>query len=531
MVVNGTRIARYSVRISNHLGILTAVLQTESMQQAHEPAAVAGIIGEQDTRAARRQRRLLSDESAPHNSFRLETAEPPAVTLLKGLLAPTVVVLVLALSSWLNGERFSLPILGLGVIVFLLSDRVLTRPEARVGTHGRQQLRPTLAALLLEWCCIFALMVFLVAVLRLSGVMPRTALITWFFITPAALLVANQYTISLERRLTSMHLMPRRHIIIGATEVGLELARRVALGNRAGEFLGFFDFRDPARLPKLTPEQWAGDCTGVADFVRCHGVDAIYIALPISMAPRIAGLLQELRDTTASVYFVPNILAFDLVQPRCTEIHGIPALAVCETPFRGMSALRKRAIDIVLASIALVLTGPLMLGVAIAVRLTSPGPALFKQRRYGLNGEEIFVYKFRSMRVCEDGALVTQASRNDRRITPLGRFLRRTSIDELPQILNVLEGKMSLVGPRPHAVAHNEQYRKLISGYMIRHKVRPGMTGWAQVNGLRGETDTLDKMRARVEYDIDYLKNWSLRLDFKILLRTAMLVLRDEQAY
>jgi putative colanic acid biosynthesis UDP-glucose lipid carrier transferase len=196
-----------------------------------------------------------------------------------------------------------------------------------------------------------------------------------------------------------------------------------------------------------------------------------------------------------------------------------------------MSGLRKRAIDIALAVIALLLLGPLMLATAVAVKLSSPGPVFFRQRRYGLNGEEINVYKFRSMSVCEDGAVVTQATAGDRRITRLGRFLRRSSLDELPQIVNVLAGKMSFVGPRPHAIAHNEQYRKLISGYMIRHKVRPGITGWAQVNGLRGETDTVEKMRARIAYDIDYMNNWSLWLDLRILARTAMLVFRDDRAY
>ena len=168
---------------------------------------------------------------------------------------------------------------------------------------------------------------------------------------------------------------------------------------------------------------------------------------------------------------------------------------------------------------------------ALGVRLSSPGPALFRQRRYGLNGEKIDVYKFRSMTVCENGAHVAQATRNDPRITRFGHFLRQTSLDELPQLLNVMEGKMSLVGPRPHAVAHNEQYRKLICGYMIRHKVRPGITGWAQVNGLRGETDTVEKMSARVRFDIDYLNHWSLWLDIKILARTLLLVIRDDKAY
>ena len=171
------------------------------------------------------------------------------------------------------------------------------------------------------------------------------------------------------------------------------------------------------------------------------------------------------------------------------------------------------------------------LDLALAIKQSSTGPVLFKQRRYGLNGEPILIYKFRSMTVCEDGPEIPQATRRDSRITPVGAFLRRTSLDELPQFLNVLEGKMSFVGPRPHAVAHNETYRKLINGYMIRHKVRPGITGWAQVNGLRGETSTVDKMQRRIQYDIDYLKNWSLWLDLKIIARTALTVINDRNAY
>jgi putative colanic acid biosynthesis UDP-glucose lipid carrier transferase len=187
--------------------------------------------------------------------------------------------------------------------------------------------------------------------------------------------------------------------------------------------------------------------------------------------------------------------------------------------------------DVTLACFGLALTWPLLLAAGIAIRLSSPGPALFKQRRYGLNGEEILVYKFRTMTVCEDGQAVKQASRHDGRITPVGRLLRKTSLDELPQLFNVLAGDMSLVGPRPHAVAHNELYRKLIGGYMIRHKVRPGISGWAQINGLRGETPSVEKMGQRVQYDLDYLRNWSLRLDLKIILRTLLLVLRDVNAF
>jgi putative colanic acid biosynthesis UDP-glucose lipid carrier transferase len=242
-------------------------------------------------------------------------------------------------------------------------------------------------------------------------------------------------------------------------------------------------------------------------------------------------MVRELRDTTASIYFVPDVFAFDLVQGRLVEINGMPAISVCDTPFHGMDAVLKRVTDVVLASLALLVLAPLMLLLAIAVKLTSAGPVLFRQRRYGLHGEEIMVYKFRSMTVCEDGAVVNQATRQDSRVTPLGRILRSTSLDELPQLLNVLEGKMSVVGPRPHAVAHNELYRKLIHGYMIRHKVRPGITGLAQVNGLRGETETVEKMRERVRFDLEYLSHWSPWLDVKIIFKTVWVIARDQNAY
>jgi putative colanic acid biosynthesis UDP-glucose lipid carrier transferase len=251
----------------------------------------------------------------------------------------------------------------------------------------------------------------------------------------------------------------------------------------------------------------------------------------MALQPRIMKLLEDLGNTTASIYFVPDIFVFDLVQARFDDVKGIPVIAVCETPFTGVNSVVKRMSDVVLASLILLLLTPLMLAIAIGVKLTSPGPVIFKQRRYGLEGEEITVYKFRSMTVCEDGADVPQATKSDMRITPFGAFLRRTSLDELPQFINVLQGRMSIVGPRPHAVAHNEMYRKLISGYMIRHKVKPGITGWAQVNGLRGETETLDKMKARVEYDIEYLRDWSLFLDLWIIARTVLVVFKDRNAY
>jgi putative colanic acid biosynthesis UDP-glucose lipid carrier transferase len=251
----------------------------------------------------------------------------------------------------------------------------------------------------------------------------------------------------------------------------------------------------------------------------------------VSHIRRVVQLLDELRDTTASVYYVPDIFAIDLIQARSGELFGIPVVALCETPFYGYRGVVKRIIDIALAVTVLVVALPLMLALTVLVRMSSPGPVIFKQRRYGLDGREIMVYKFRTMNVIEDGPNIIQASREDARITAVGRFMRRYSLDELPQLVNVLQGHMSLVGPRPHAVAHNEEYRKLIKGYMIRHKVPPGITGLAQVNGCRGETAKIEDMQARIDYDLEYLRHWSPLLDLKILFLTAVRLLRDEKAY
>jgi putative colanic acid biosynthesis UDP-glucose lipid carrier transferase len=257
----------------------------------------------------------------------------------------------------------------------------------------------------------------------------------------------------------------------------------------------------------------------------------IFISLPMSSQPRILEIIDDLHDSTSSIYFLPDPNVFDLMQTRFSNIGGIPVVGVCESPFSGVDSVVKTVSDFVLALLILLLLSPLMLGIALAIVLTSPGPAIFRQRRYGLNGEEIIVYKFRSMTVSEDGSRVMQAQKNDPRVTRIGAFLRRTSLDELPQFINVLQGRMSIVGPRPHAVAHNELYRKLIRGYMLRHKVKPGITGWAQVNGWRGETEVLEKMQGRINHDLYYLRNWSLWLDLWIIMRTAWVVLQRNNAY
>lgn len=296
-------------------------------------------------------------------------------------------------------------------------------------------------------------------------------------------------------------------------------------------FGGFFDDRAAERLSLGGEEPLLGSISEVSKVCRERRIDVIYVGLPLSSQPRVARLLAELGDTTASVYLLPDASLLGPLRPTIELLAGTPVVRVCETPFLGAAAFVKRAEDLVLGTLLLLACLPFLLIIAAAVKLDSPGPVIFRQRRHGLDGGEIVVYKFRTMTVLEDGDELRQARSADPRVTRVGAFLRRFSLDELPQLVNVLQGRMSLVGPRPHALAHTELYRKLISGYMIRHKVRPGITGWAQINGLRGETDSLDKMRARIEHDLVYLSDWSLAFDLLILSRTAWAVIRGQNAY
>jgi putative colanic acid biosynthesis UDP-glucose lipid carrier transferase len=361
---------------------------------------------------------------------------------------------------------------------------------------------------------------------------PRRVFLTWAAITPVALILATLGMQEAMRRFLLNAFDNRKAVIAGYNPSSLELSRRLRInpGMRL-EVAGFFDDRSSDRLGMESDAKLLGSLEDLGNYVKETHADVIFIALPIRHVKRVMNLLDDLRDTTASIYYVPDVFVFDLIQARSGEIHGIPVVAMCETPFYGYRGVAKRLTDIVLSLTILLMLLPLLAMVAILVKVSSPGPIIFKQRRYGLDGREIAVYKFRSMKVTEDGSQIRQASKTDNRITRIGAILRRTSLDELPQLINVLQGRMSLVGPRPHAVAHNEEYRKLIKGYMVRHKVLPGITGLAQVNGCRGETTELKDMEARVNYDLDYLRHWTPMLDFKIILLTVIKIFRDDKAY
>jgi putative colanic acid biosynthesis UDP-glucose lipid carrier transferase len=465
-----------------------------------------------------------------HERVQLGTTERPSVALLRHVLNPSIIVLTLFASCVAYGTPIKPQYFALAALAFLIAAQVVSDPvlDSSAGIGVFTVLHHRIFG---EWLLVSAGLLLLAFAFKVTEVFSRKVILTWFALTPFAVIAAQaafrRYAVFSAMRSK----VAQSHIIIGANETGARLARRLHANPHLGTFKGYFDDRKPDRLPDLPQEQMLGGMADIVDYARLNNVSNIYICLPIRPDERVKKLLDELKDTTASVYFVPDIFVFDLMQAQVCNLDGIPLLAVCETPFSGMNGVLKRASDIVFSSMGLLALWPVLAAIAIGVRLSSPGPILFRQRRYGLYGEPILVCKFRSMTVCETDGAIVQATRNDLRITRLGSFLRRTSLDELPQLFNVLLGSMSLVGPRPHAVSHNEEYRKVIDGYMRRHKVRPGITGWAQVNGFRGETDTVEKMQRRVEYDLDYLRNWSLRLDIVILLRTVRLVWRDRNAY
>ena len=464
--------------------------------------------------------------TAFHNTQpRLIQNQPGIGALVRAAVDPVIAVGALVISAlWFQGS-FEGSYIILALIVFSLTfPGSLARNAANVGS--------LIWAIIKAWLTTAGLLILLGWASRTLGAFDWRAILTWMIATPIALFGAHLLVRAFLPRMLEVEGLNRTAVIAGANSLARRLAEQFRINASLGvHFVGYFDDRSAERFDEAEPTTPLGLLSELADYVKTHHVDLIYITLPMASQPRILTLLEELKDTTASIYFAPDIFLFDVIQARLETIEGIPVLAVCESPFYGVAGLIKRASDIALAVTILLAISPLMVAIALGVKLTSPGPVLFKQRRYGLDGKQIVVYKFRSMTVLEDGNTVTQVTRHDGRVTAFGALLRASSLDELPQFINVLQGRMSVVGPRPHAVAHNELYRKLIRGYMIRHKVKPGITGLAQVNGLRGETDTLEKMRARIDYDLAYLRNWSLLLDLQIVLKTIVVVLRKQNAY
>lgn len=453
------------------------------------------------------------------------------LVLIQWLVPPLVAIGTLYGLTMLYGKRFDAELRVLAVLVAIIAPLVLKRPELSTLTII-PRWGSIAFSLVLRWLVLLALLFAIGYATRTSAEFPRRVVLTWAILTPIPLVFLSVLLNEVVRRFMLAPNNIRTAVIAGYNDVSQVLLQKLRNDPKLGlRVEGFFDDRSVERLGLAGEGQLLGGLAELPTLVHAKKIDVIFIALPMRQVQRVVDLLDELRDTTASIYYVPDIFVMDLIQSRTADISGVPVVAMCETPFQGTRGVVKRFMDVCLSSLVLLLFSPFLLVVALLIKLGSPGPVIFRQRRYGLDGQIIDVYKFRTMTVTEDGAQIRQATVNDKRVTPIGRFLRRYSIDELPQLFNVLAGSMSLVGPRPHAVAHNEQYRRLIKGYMVRHKVLPGITGLAQVNGCRGETSTLESMQARIEYDLEYLRQWKPTLDLKILFLTAWQVLRDRKAY
>lgn len=321
-------------------------------------------------------------------------------------------------------------------------------------------------------------------------------------------------------------------VIVGAGSLGREVAQRIQNSPWTGlHITAFYD--DDAQLhgQHLEGIEIRGPINHLAGDLERDAIDQVWIALPLRAEERMKTLLYELRHANVQVRLVPNIYGFQLLHHSITEVAGFPVINLMDSPLSGIHAVVKMLEDKVLAVLILLLASPLMILIAIGVKLSSPGPVLFKQKRGGLEKDEIWIWKFRSMKVhAEPEGTITQAKSNDPRITPFGALLRNTSLDELPQFFNVLMGEMSIVGPRPHAIAHNDFYKNRIDPYLLRQRVKPGITGWAQINGLRGETDDLEKMEMRVKYDLYYINNWSVWFDLRIIFLSIFSFFKPQNA-
>ncbi|MBX9793611.1 MAG: exopolysaccharide biosynthesis polyprenyl glycosylphosphotransferase, partial [Burkholderiaceae bacterium] len=397
------------------------------------------------------------------------SAPQSVASLVAAFLEPSLMVGTFLIANGWVGQAITRPELTLSLLVF-----ALTFP-------GRNRFRENFfdasVDIVINWLTLLGLLMFCGTVTRSFGYFDEQALIIWAAATTPVQICAVWLGKKWLQRQALQPASRRTAIVIGGGALGVKVARALdGIDDHGSDFLGYFDDRADSRLHQTAALNHLGGLNDVAAFVGQKAVREVFITLPLGSQPRIVDLLERLQGTTASIFFVPDVFGISIIQGRLQDMNGVPVVGICETPFTGTNELVKRISDVVLSSIILIVVSPLLLALAIGVKLSSPGPVIFKQRRNGLEGEEIIVYKFRSMTTQDNGSVVRQATRNDPRLTAFGAFMRRTSLDELPQFINVLQGRMSIVGPRPHAVAHNEEYRNLITAYMVRHKVRPGVT-------------------------------------------------------
>lgn len=429
-----------------------------------------------------------------------------------------------------GGGTFSTFLMFFGVISVVIFQSVGIYNEEVFSTLLRFR------AMIVAWAAAFSLLIFMHQGLGMFSYLDAKHLVFWFLTSTVLFGAERLMMLSLFRRLMAKGVFLQNAVILGGTDNGVRVAEYLATHRdiRTG-VMGFIDDR-LERLPTtLAGLPLLGNTRDLEQMIREEKVTQVLVTLPWFADSRIGQVIDELRKLPVNVLLVPDMVAFRHANKRITEVGGLPTLIASDIPLRGWSPLFKRLEDIVLSSLALLAAAPVMLLIALAIKLDSPGPVLFRQKRYGYNNRLIEVFKFRSMyHEKSDANADRQTTRGDDRITRVGRFIRKTSLDELPQLLNVFLGSMSMVGPRPHATATKAAgvlFEDAVSEYSARHRVKPGITGWAQINGYRGETDTLEKIEKRVEFDLDYIERWSVWFDIYIVLRTVPALVFNKDVY
>ncbi|MBV2235197.1 MAG: undecaprenyl-phosphate glucose phosphotransferase [Sterolibacterium sp.] len=427
-----------------------------------------------------------------------------------------------------------------GMLLVLVIFPLFDVYSARRGSP----LSKELGSVTLAWCAVLTLLTLIMFLTKRSGDFSRGWFLIWSVLGWLGFMLERSILRVVLRGLRNRGYNVRRIVIISnnlsgitllqglqaAPWTGLQVNALFCTQNEPNDSHSACEDKHRAALP-ATVRRFDG-LNQLADYVRQTEIDQVWITLPLKEEDTIRKIMHLLRHSPVPLRYVPDMSGLHLLNQSITEVAGFPVMSLADSSMDGINRLIKAIEDRILAALILLLISPVLALIAIGVKLSSPGPVLFRQKRLGLGGEEINVLKFRSMKLHQDApGQVTQATRNDHRITPFGAFIRRHSLDELPQFFNVLRGEMSIVGPRPHALAHNEQYKELVDRYMLRHLMKPGITGWAQINGFRGETDTLEKMAKRVEYDLYYIENWSLWLDLRIIVLTILRGFRDANAY
>jgi len=470
------------------------------------------------------------------NSHSHANSSQPAhlLSVLTGIAFGTAICLTL-FAILHQVEETDVDVFGIRIIIAAFTSIIVFSSHQLLNSLQAKEALPLFPKLSWRWFIVFMVVLLTAYIDKASEQLSRKVMFLWLVITPFVLMSVAMLIRSVAKAYYSNPARRRKAVLIWSNSASAGLVSALRDSPLAAiDLIGFFDNRNELRPPIDIKK--LGNIEDAVDWIVDQetgkmNVDIVFIGMSSKESPELEEIIEVLYDSTATTYFVPESLIFGMPGIQLRELAGQPVLASTETPFIGLAALPKRILDFTGALIGLILLAPVLLAIAIGVRLSSAGPVLFKQVRYGIAGRPINVYKFRSMKIAPKDVPVIQAKVGDSRVTKFGSFIRKTSLDELPQLFNVLKGEMSLVGPRPHAVEHNELYRKLVTGYMFRHKIKPGITGWAQVNGLRGETETLEKMQARVDYDLYYMQHWSIWLDIVIIWRTLKVVFGDKNAY